>query len=101
MAKKKQYKRIEDMTKEEWRARIDEVAKNMGWDDTIKTQKKPDPRFTERREGTTPLGGDYSIAYFYDADHKPCEKAKAKFVNIVIYDKDGRRINEVYGNLGL
>ncbi len=25
---------------------------------------------------------------------------KAKFMNIVIYDKDGRRINEVYGELG-
>ena len=100
MAKKKKYKRIEDLTKEEWEARKLEVARNMGWDGTIKTEPKPDPRFTERHEGTTPLGGDYSIAYFYDADHKLCEKAKAKFMNIVIYDKDGRRINEVYGNLG-
>ena len=84
------------MTKEEWEKRRLEVAGERA----ESVEPKPDPRFTERHEGTTPLGGDYSIAYYYDADHKPCEKAKAKFMNIVIYDKDGRRINEVYGNLG-
>ena len=93
---KKTYKRIEDMTDEEWQKRLDEVA---GERAEI-VEQEPDPRYTERHEGATPLGGDYSIAYYYDADNNPCEKAKAKHVNIVIYDKDGRRINEVYGDLG-
>ena len=60
-------------------------------------EKEPDPRYTERQEGSTPLGGDYSIAYFYDKDHNPCEKKDAKYMNIVIYNNDGTRVNEVYG----
>lgn len=56
--------------------------------------------YSERSEGATPLGGDYSIAFFYDENHNPCEKGKAKFVNTVIYDKGGKRVNEVYGRLG-
>ena len=98
MAKKKTYKRIEDMTDEEWKKRLDEFYSTLTPGES--SEEKADPRFTERHDGTTPLGGDYSIAYYYDADHKPCEKAKAKFMNIVIYDKHGRRINEVYGKLG-
>ena len=90
MAKKRQN--------EDWQKRLEKFYSTLTPNDP--SEMKPDPRFTERHEGTTPLGGDYSIAYYYDADHKPCEKAKAKFMNIVIYDKDGRRINEVYGNLG-
>ena len=86
------------MTAEEWEKRMKE------FDDSLTpgspSEMDADPQYTERHDGPTPLGGDYSIAYYYDADHNPCEKAKAKHVNVVIYDKDGRRINEVYGNLG-
>lgn len=95
MAKKQKYKRIEDMTDEEWQKRLDDVA---GERAEI-VEQEPDPRFTERHDGATPLGGDYSIAYYYDAEHNPCVKAKAKYVNIVIYDKDDKRVNEVYGTL--
>lgn len=51
----------------------------------------------ERHDGPTPNGGAYSIAYFYDKNRTPCEKEKAKYINIVEYSKDGRRLNEVYG----
>jgi hypothetical protein len=98
MVKRKKYKRIEDMTAEEWEKRMKE------FDDSLTpaepTEVYADPRYTERHEGATPFGGDYSIAYYYDADNNPCEKDKAKYVNIVIYDKDGKRVNEVYGDLG-
>ncbi len=87
------------MAKNSRTKRLGDVAYNEFFKQaTIK--KGPDPRYTERHEGVTPLGGDYSIAYYYDADHNPCVKAKAKYVNIVIYDKDGKRVDEVYGDLG-
>lgn len=43
------------------------------------------------------LGGATRVAYFYDANGNPAEKSKATHVNILILDKDGNRINEVYG----
>lgn len=61
---------------------------------------KLDPRFMERLEGETPSGGDFCIAYFYDEDHKPCERSKAKFVNIVEYKNNWKRVNETYGIMG-
>lgn len=97
---KKHYKRIEDMTDDEWQKRLDEVAKEMGWDETKPVFQEPDPRFTERHDGETPLGGDYSIAYYYDKDHNPCTKEEAMYVNIVIYNNDGSRVDETYGVLG-
>lgn len=48
----------------------------------------------------TPSGGAFSRAYYYDNDMKPCIPEKAAFVNIVEYDKDCNRINEVYGRIG-
>ena len=98
MPKKKHIKHIEEMTREEWKRRLKEYHETL----TLGNPNgvRVDPRYTERHEGATPLGGDYSIAYYYDAERNPCVKAKAKYVNIVVYDKDGRRINEVYGNLG-
>ena len=87
------------MTDKEWQKRKEQVARELGWDDSETIEPEPDPRYTERHKGATPLGGDYSIAYYYDEDHNPCEKSKARHVNIVIYDKEGKRINEVYGNL--
>jgi hypothetical protein len=63
-------------------------------------KQEADPRFSEKHVHKTPSGGDYSIAYYYDADRNPCEKARAKFVNIVEYTNEGNRINETYGQLG-
>ena len=98
MAKKKHYKRIEEMTDEEWEKRLNEYYSTLTPGEH--SEEKTDPRYTERHDGATPIGGDYSIAYYYDAERNPCVKEKAKYVNIVIYDKDGKRVNEVYGNLG-
>lgn len=64
------------------------------------TEQKPDPRFTETHYGTTPSGGAYATAYYYDEDGEPCVKEKAKSVNIVEYDSKGHRINETYALLG-
>ena len=101
MAKRKNKGRdIMSMSDEEWERHKEEVARTLGWDGPASVCQKPDPRFTERHEGSTPLGGDYSIAYYYDANHDPCVKEEAKFVNIVIYNNDGSRVNEVYGVLG-
>lgn len=43
------------------------------------------------------LDCEYSVAYYYDDEGNPVRKDKATKVNIVIYDKNGHRINEVYG----
>ncbi|MBR3546760.1 MAG: hypothetical protein IKN86_04275 [Bacteroidaceae bacterium] len=95
----KHYKKSRDimsMSDKEFEKLIDEVAGPKAEN----VEMKPDPRFTERHNGATPYGGDYSIAYFYDDNHNPCVKEKAKYVNIVIFNNDGSRINEVYGCFG-
>ena len=53
--------------------------------------------YMEIQYGETPSGGDLSIAYFYDENHIPCLKSKARYMNIVEYTKDGVRVNEHYG----
>lgn len=68
--------------------------------DTDDIKPKLDPRFTERLEGETPSGGDFCIAYYYDEDHNPCERSKAKYVNIVEYKNNWKRVNETYGIMG-
>lgn len=85
------------MTYEEWQKRLNEYYATLT--PSEQSDIHFDPRYAERHEGTTPLGGDYSIAYYYDERHEPCEKAKAKYVNIVIYDNEDKRVNEVYGTL--
>ncbi len=92
---KKKSKDIMSMSDKEWERLLDEVAGERA--ETV--EQTPDPRYTERHEGTTPLGGDYSVAYYYDEQHAPCEKSRAKFVNIVIYTNDGERVYEVYSVL--
>ena len=64
-----------------------------------KPEPKADPRFTERSDGPTPCGGDYSIAYYYDKNGLPCEKKDADFVNIVEYKEGTIRVNEHYASL--
>ena len=77
-----------------------EKAKREIYGETIKKpEPKVDPRFTERRDGTTPSGGDYSIAYYYNEEGLPCEKQDADFVNIIEYKTGGIRVNEHYASL--
>ncbi len=80
------------MTDREFERLLEEAAGERA--ENIETA--PDPRFTETRYGPTPSGGAYSTAYYYDADGQPCEKAKAKSVNIIEYSEDGGRVNESY-----
>ena len=61
--------------------------------------KLEDSGFSERVDGETPYGGAYSIAYFYDEEHKPCRKSDAVYVHIHIYNDKDERINEVYGDV--
>ena len=97
MAKKKsKYRDVESMTDEEFEALTREIA-----GPRVEFHKPPcDPRYTERHDNPTPSGGDYSIAYYYDENGDPCEKANAEFVNIVEYNKGDGRINETYGMIG-
>lgn len=55
---------------------------------------------TERRNGKTPSGGAYSIAYYLDSSGKPIDKKKAKQVRIVEYSKGGKVIATIYGDIG-
>ncbi len=53
----------------------------------------------EIHHNPTPSGGDLSIAYFFNKDHRPCKRSQAAYMNIVEYKNDGTRINEHYGKL--
>lgn len=88
-------KNIESMTDEEFDKLLDEVA---GERAEVREPLR-DPRFTETSNNPTPSGGDYSVAYYYDENGKPCVKAEAYRVNIIEYMKNGTRINETYGIL--
>ncbi len=84
------------MTDRELDKLLDEVAGERAENVTLEV----DPRFTEKQTGSTPNGGDYCIAYYYDADHNPCIKEEASYVNIVEYTNDGKRVDECYGVMG-
>ena len=64
-------------------------------------QKKTFPpeknEFMEIHWGSTPLGGDLSIGYYYDKDGNHCTRENMAYMNIVIYTKDGQYVNSVYG----
>ena len=53
--------------------------------------------YMEIHLGETPLGGDLSIAYFYDKDDQRCKRENMAYMNIVVYTKDGKFVNEVLG----
>lgn len=53
--------------------------------------------FMEIEWGSTPLGGDLSIGYFYDKDGNHCTRENMAYMNIVIYTKDGQYVNSVCG----
>lgn len=52
----------------------------------------------QRLKGPTPAGGAYALAYYYDANGKPCERAKAVRVEIHECDEDGEVIARTYGS---
>lgn len=52
---------------------------------------------SERIDGPTPNGGAYAIAYFRDADGKPCSKDMATNIEIVEFDENGRDVFRTYG----
>lgn len=53
--------------------------------------------FMEIHRGSTPLGGDLSIAYFFDRNDQHCTRENMAYMNILIYDNDGTFVNAVYG----
>jgi hypothetical protein len=55
---------------------------------------------SERKDGKTPNGGDYSVAYYLDGSGNPVDKSKAKQMRIIEYTKDGKAIYSTYGELG-
>ena len=59
-----------------------------------------DDEFCESHVAPTPNGGDYSTAYFYDADGNPCRKQDAAYMNVVEFKRGGERVNESYGSIG-
>ena len=54
---------------------------------------------SERKNGKTPRGGAYSIAYYLDNSGNPVDKKKAKRVRIVEYSKSGKRLGTTYGSI--
>lgn len=53
----------------------------------------------ERVDGLTPNGGDYSILYFMDINHREVEKEKATHFELVEYDNEGEQVFRTYGEL--
>ncbi len=58
------------------------------------------PETSERREGPTPRGGAYSIAYWQDGNGNPTTKDKAKAVEIAEFDLQDQEIARTYARLG-
>jgi len=54
---------------------------------------------SERREGPTPNGGAYSIAYFRDERGVPTTKDRARSVEIIEYGVEGEAIHSTIGYL--
>ena len=45
--------------------------------------------YMEIQWGTTPLGGDLSIAYFFDKNDQHCTREDMAYMDIIIYNEDG------------
>lgn len=54
---------------------------------------------SERREGPTPNGGAYSIAYYRDERGVPTTRDQARSVEIIEYDVEGEAIHSTMGYL--
>lgn len=57
---------------------------------------KEEKKIFERVDVPTPAGGVYFIAYFKDANGKPCCKDEAVHFEIIEYDKDGEVLARTY-----
>ncbi len=53
--------------------------------------------YTEKIDGPTPNGGDYSVASYFDINGIPCNKNKAFKMVIEEFKKDGTSIYRTYG----
>ena len=53
----------------------------------------------ERREGKTPNGGVYSVAYYYDKDYTPVDKARATQMKIIEYSAEGNDLHRTYASV--
>jgi len=53
--------------------------------------------YMEIQWGTTPLGGDLSIAYFFDKNDQHCTRENMAYMDIIIYNEDGTYVNMVHG----
>ena len=47
---------------------------------------------TEQRDGPTPAGGAYSVAFYHDGHGNERDRDEATHVSIVEYDAEGRRL---------
>lgn len=56
----------------------------------------PDPATRRRTEGPTPNGGAYAIAFFRDANGKPCTESEAAGMEIVEFDARDEVIRRTY-----
>jgi len=54
---------------------------------------------SEKRDGPTPNGGDYSIIYYLDKDGNSTTKKKASSIEIIEFDDKGQEIFRTYGDL--
>ena len=79
--------------------------KNMSDEEFFKRIETPNEPFNpvtneyqEVHWGTTPLGGDLSIAIYYDKNGERCNKENMEYMDIKIYTKDGVLINSVMGH---
>lgn len=89
-------KPIGELTEEEFLELINRDVSNDG-----NNKESFNPVSDEWKEvhwGATPLGGDLSIAYFYDKNGERCKKSEKAYMDIVIYTKEGVVVNSVMGH---
>ena len=98
----KMYKKVDEVSDEEFEKILNEVASEMGYEESSENREDIhfDPRFAVRVDTKTINGGDYYISYFYDINGNPCSQELAKRVHTVEYTEAGERVNETYGLLG-
>ena len=67
------------------------------WQSTLSAINRPTGETSQRREGPTPNGGTYSIAYFRDENGNPTTKDQARIVEIIEYNAKGEVIHSTIG----
>lgn len=69
------------------------------WQSNLSEASEPTRETSERREGPTPNGGAYSIAYYRDESGNATMKNQARMVEIVEYNEQGKAIHSTIGYL--